>query len=247
MSAHKSMKKRQWQFNWKISLFTGLFLPLLIGLGFWQLHRANEKEEIQAQFDQKMTRAAQDIATIDKQASPTALAFLPVAITGVIDNEHYFLLDNRVVEGKTGFEVISPLTTSQGETYLVNRGWIAAKATRQELPDVVPIKNTITVLGYIYVPVGHAFTLGADEATSQWPKIISDTDITSMGKLLRQLVFPYTIRVSQELNDGLLRHWPAVNMTPEKHIAYAIQWFAMALALIILFIASSWRAPDEEE
>lgn len=241
------MKKRQWQFNWKISLFTAAFLPLLIGLGFWQLHRASEKEQIQAQFDQKMTQAAQDITTIDKQASPTTLAFLPVVITGMIDNEHYFLLDNRVMEGKTGFEVISPLMTPQGETYLVNRGWIAAKATRQELPDVTPVKNTITVRGYIYVPVSHAFTLGADEITQHWPKIISDTDAPLIGKLLHKPVFPYTIRVSQELNDGLIRHWPAVNMTPEKHIAYAIQWFAMALALIILFIASSWRVLDEEE
>jgi cytochrome oxidase assembly protein ShyY1 len=240
------MKKRQWQFNWKITLFTGLFLPLLIGLGFWQLQRASEKEQIQIQFDQKMQQMPQDITTIDKQTSATALAFLPVTITGAIDNEHYFLLDNRVVEGKTGFEVISPLTTQQGETYLINRGWIPAKATRQELPDVTPIKNTITLQGYIYVPAGHTFTLGADETTQQWPKIISDADAPLIGKRLHKAVFPYTIRVSQELNDGLIRHWPAVNMTSAKHIAYAVQWFSMALALVILFIASSWRVSEEE-
>lgn len=241
------MKKRQWQFNWKISVFTALFLPLLIGLGFWQLQRAAQKEHIQAEFDQKIKQTAQDISTVNTQTSPAELAFLPVVLTGTVDNEHYFLLDNRTHEGKVGFEVISPLYTKDGSTYLINRGWVQAKSTRDELPSIPPLNKDITLTGNIYVPAGDAFILGSDELTLNWPKIISDTDVSLMGKLLRKSVFPYTIRISQDLHDDLIRQWPVVNMTPAKHLAYAVQWFAMALALIILFVVSAWRTPNEEE
>lgn len=241
------MKKRQWQFNWKISVFTALFLPLLIGLGFWQLDRAAQKERIQAEYEQKIKQTAQDISTVSAQTPSSDLAFLPVVLTGAVDNEHYFLLDNRTHEGKVGFEVISPLYTKDGNTYLINRGWVPAKSTRDQLPSVPFLYEEITVKGNIYVPTGDAFILGADQLTAKWPKIIGDTDVLSMGKLLRKTIFPYTIRISQDLHDDLIRKWPVVNMTPAKHLAYAVQWFAMALALTILFVVSACRIQNEEE
>lgn len=238
------MKKKQWQFNWKITLFTALFLPLFVGLGCWQLQRADQKEQIEKQQQSRMQHNPQDILNVDAHASAAELAFLPVVLAGDADNEHNFLLDNSVHNGKVGFEVITPLRAGNGNVYLINRGWIQASTNRQQLPVIPPLKSGTPIQGYIYVPAGSGFTLGVDEVGPQWPHIISQLDTVEMGKRLQQTVFPYTIRLSQEMNDGLVRRWSAVNMTPAKHMAYAIQWFAMALALIILFVVSARRSPE---
>jgi surfeit locus 1 family protein len=36
---------------------------------------------------------------------------------------------------------------------------------------------------------------------------------------------------------------PAVGFGPERHLGYAIQWFALAIALLVIFISLSFKHP----
>lgn len=230
------MKKSDWQFNWKITAFVMFFLPLCVGLGFWQLHRANEKRAIEKTAQQSQLLPAQSIESAELSAGN--LAFRKVLIEGKFDNAHVFFLDNRTHQGKPGYEVLVPFESKQGNTYIVNRGWVAATDSRQILPTITAIQDQQQIEGYIYVPTSEPIVLAEDKLSLQWPKVVSKADLRQISGILQKQVFPYTIRLLQDKDDGLIRQWPVVNMSPMRHIGYAVQWFAMAVALIILFIWS---------
>ena len=49
-------------------------------------------------------------------------------------------------------------------------------------------------------------------------------------------LWPYILLQEPEQNSKLIRDWKIVVSPPEKNISYAVQWFSLALALIIIFI-----------
>ena len=100
-----------------------LLAPLFAGLGYWQLQRAAEKEAVLAAREH-----AQSAATLrligDEDAN--ALHLREVSAACRADAERQFLLDNRVYEGRVGYEVLLPCQLASGSVVLINRGWISA-------------------------------------------------------------------------------------------------------------------------
>ena len=45
---------------------------------------------------------------------------------------------------------------------------------------------------------------------------------------------------------SFVREWKIFAFTPEKHIAYAVQWFAMAFTLLLIFVLMHTRRPKEK-
>src|SRR6185312_11348887 len=62
--------------------------------------------------------------------------FQRVSVAGRYDAMYQFLLDNRINEGRAGYEVLTPLDLDDGRTVLVNRGWVPFSGYREKLPDV---------------------------------------------------------------------------------------------------------------
>ncbi|MDT8427999.1 MAG: SURF1 family protein [Pseudomonadales bacterium] len=229
--------------NWKIALFTFALLPLLLLLGFWQLDREQEKRELQAVFDRRLQDEPVALVELDPDDS-NELAYRKVVLRGQFDNARYFLLDNRIHASRVGFEVIMPFSMNSGaaaQTVLINRGWLPAGANREELPVPAPVNGEQQVTATVYVPTAPAFMLGHedDEAENSWPRLVQTAEVAWMAaQLQEETVFPYTLRLA-EGSAGLLQpNWPLLNMMPEKHRAYAVQWFAMAAVLLLLFITS---------
>ncbi len=232
--------------EWRISLATAILLPALIGLGFWQLQRAEEKQRIAATFDQR--RAASPVALEELEGlAPEELAYRPVALRGSFRPGRYFLLDNRVRRGRYGNEVIAVFDLSGGGSALLNRGWVPADPTRRELPEVSAPAGEVRVTGYVYVPPGDPYLLQDQvlEPGSGWPMRIQ---ALQPGRLARALdgesLFPYSVRSDAGQPGALEAEWPVVNATPQRHRGYAVQWFSMAavLALFYLFRSSNLRA-----
>jgi surfeit locus 1 family protein len=222
--------------GWKMTLFTALLLPLLLALGSWQLDREVEKIELQALHERRTASAPVSVEELDWQRGD--IAYQPVTLTGQFDNERYLLLDNRIQGGRVGYEVLMPFTTSSGQTLIVNRGWIAQGATREQLPTVMPVENSVTISGSVYVPVSETFVLSeAQEAQIvDWPRVVQKIDVTAWSELLQMPLLPHTVRISQDSPGALTAHWPTVNMEPEKHRGYAVQWFSMAAALLLMYV-----------
>jgi surfeit locus 1 family protein len=236
---------KNYRFNWKISLFTVLLLPVLIRLGFWQLEREQEKLALQNQYELRQDAEAVRLAALN---SDDDLQYMPVVMSGNYDNAHNFLLDNKIFEGKAGFEVLTPFYTEHGEIVIINRGWIAQNAYRGILPQVEEIAGQIELRGAVYIPLGEQFMLGEDRPEQSWPRIIQSLDMPYMAEVLDQTdLFPYTVRLDALSPGVYVRNWPLVSTTPEKHRGYAIQWFTMASVLILLYIFVSTRPEEKEE
>jgi surfeit locus 1 family protein len=222
-------------------------LPLLITLGVWQLGRAEEKRVFLEQQKQGLASEVIELSgaiEIDSEMS----RYKKVQVSGHYDQTHQFLLDNQISAGKAGYFVLTPFVV-QGEAkaVLVNRGWVPANNDRSILPDI-QIKSEQTVItGRINRFPGVGIKLaGAEIPSDGWPSIVQVVNPQILAKKLAYPLFPFQIELDKDLPEGYKREWHiSTIMQPEQHIAYAIQWFALALTLTILFFWYSCRKNDE--
>ncbi len=230
------------RFNWKLTLFTVLMLPVLLRLGFWQLEREQEKIQLQNLYAERQQEQSVDLSSLDPGQD---LQYRQVYVAGNYDNDHIFLLDNKIYQGQVGYEVIVPLVTTDGLVAFINRGWMPQGQYRDQLPDVPVITGPVELTGSIYVAIGEQLVLGSEVAAEGWPKVIQTLDTAGLFVLAGYdtglQLFPYSVRLAENTPGVLTRYWPVISTTPEKHRAYAVQWFAMAAVLLGLFLYSSVR------
>jgi len=224
------------------------FLVLLCVLGTWQLSRSEEKRIFLEQ--QAQSAASDQIIPLSNQNDIDAdkLRYKKTRATGHYDTAHQFLIDNQFSAGKVGYFVLTPFIL-QGETVgvLVNRGWLPLNPDRTVLPDVNFKDESIVVSGRInhFPSVGLKLT-GAEIPTDSWPSVIQVVDVNVLAKKLAYPLMPFQIELDNNQQSGFKREWQATTvMLPEQHIAYAIQWFALAITLTILFIWYSYKKNDK--
>jgi surfeit locus 1 family protein len=228
----------RWHADWRTTAFTGVLLPVLIGLGVWQLQRAAEKEGIARDWSVRQQLAVQALPS--SQLAPAALAYLRVDLRGHFLHDRQFLLDNRMREGRYGMEVLTPLRLQGSEQLvLVNRGWVPGDPARRELPQVIPPAGPQHLQGSIYVSPGAPFTLGSPPDDGSWPRLLLALEMTEVSALLGEQVYPYSVRLEAGSPGALALDWPLLNSSTDKHRAYATQWFAMSLALLCLYLVRS--------
>ncbi len=220
-------------------MFTAAFFPFLIALGLWQLEREQQKLDAEKVYETRSANEPTDVSSID-WTNPD-LNWIAIRATGFFDNTRQLLLDNRILNSVVGYEVISPFYTDD-RVLLVNRGWIAQGPSRQSLPELGLTEEQITITGHIYVPDGELITLGAEEAvTDRWPKVIQSVDIQVLSSVMDEAFEPHIVRLDESSTAVLQTNWTAINMRPEVHRAYAVQWFVMASVLMFLYLFFSIR------
>jgi cytochrome oxidase assembly protein ShyY1 len=218
-----------WQIHWPTTLFVFALLPCLLALGVWQWHRADEKRLVQQQYAELQQRAPVDAALLP---NPPA-NYTRVMLQGHYDNSRNWLLDNRVLNGRVGFEVLTPFVSVHGSVVLVNRGWIIGDPARRVLPAIPSIDGQVTLSGHVYRPEIKAQIGG--EQTAAWPRVIEQIDFAQIDNMLP----PWTLRLDATATGALQPEWPVVTGSPEKHVAYAVQWFAMAMVLLLMWVLRS--------
>lgn len=213
--------------HWPITLVSSLLFPLLLSLGFWQLSRAKEKAELSAIINARLSSQPIliDGRTIELQK------YLPVRLSGYYTSD-YFFLDNRTRDGRVGYEVLQ-VFVSDGNRWLINRGWIPAPQQREQLPTITWPKTSTVITGYLY-PV----ETDKSKLQSQVGKRIQQLNRAVSHSL--DLLYPdWSIRLSADSDTALVTDWQLLNSPPERHRAYAVQWFAMAAALVILWLLTA--------
>lgn len=218
--------------DWKTSILLLLFFPLLISLGNWQLHRAQEKQQLQQLYQQRQMSPPQSIALLSNSEQ---MRYQPVVAEGKFLADRNILLDNKIFHGRFGYELITAFKLTASDQILwVNRGWLAADSSRQTLPRLPsPAAGLQRLTGELYIPHGEMLTL-ADIEVQGWPRVVSDIDINKLQQELTLPMFPYTMRLAAENPAVLTRNWMLVNIEPAKHTAYAVQWFVMAAVAVLI-------------
>lgn len=228
-----------------MTLFVALMVPLMVGLGFWQLARGGEKAALAADFAAKQARAPVPLTRL-QDFDEEALAYLPVRAVGSFRSGRYFLLDNRTRQGRFGNEVIAvfePLGSDMA--VLVNRGWIPADPARREAPTVPEVEGVVTIEGYVYVAPGEPLLLAEQRLEPGWPKQVQAVEMDllaeALGRSLGGGLFGHPVRLEADSPGALAADWEVVNVSPERHTGYAVQWFTMAGVLTLIYLVYSAR------
>jgi len=234
------MRVGSWQFTPRPLM---VLLYLLIGgamlsLGFWQLDRAEQKIQLQAQASAANNAKPATLSAVDL-AEPD-FVYQRVSVSGRFEAARQLLWDNRVTNGVAGYEVITPFRLVTGELILVNRGWLPAGLDRSVLPDIgfeLQESDESTIIGMLTRP-SIGFSSGpAVESAAGWPRRVQHfafDEIAAVfdGKLLPGLLQDVTTEAVPMYNNV----WMPAASGPQRHYGYAFQWFAMFAALTGLFL-----------
>lgn len=240
------MATRRFHFHAVGLLITLAAVALCIQLGSWQLARAGQKADLIASISSRSTQPPQPLAELLERQDP---AHYPVLLEGRFDNAHPILLDNRLLDGVAGYHLLSPFLTSDGHHVLVNRGWLPRGADRATLPDIPEIQGVVTVPGRTYLYSDRTFTLAEDDMrNASWPLRLQKIEMQTIGERLGVELAPFEIRVAEnatlEAGEQLARPWQDPReaiLGPERHRAYAVQWFSLAGIAVVIFFAASFR------
>ncbi|MDH4114022.1 MAG: SURF1 family protein [Burkholderiaceae bacterium] len=219
-------------------LLTGVALAAFVGLGYWQLGRAREK---QALFEAFMA-AGEDTVDAGDLPFEQLARYQRIRLHGSYDSTRQVLLDNMPsVSGQPGYRVLTPFERSDGRGWvIVDRGWLPLGATREDLPELTvgmrdrDVTGTLDQLPVPGLRVGPAATPGA----SEWPRVMLFPTESDLESALGIDVESRIVLLDAGAPDGYERKWrPSIGFGPERHLGYAIQWFAFALVATVLFVA----------
>lgn len=241
------MRPRKFRFELAPTLVVLALFPALLGLGQWQLGRAAEKRALLA----ALTAAA---SSAPVAYAPGLPRFARVRATGLWDARQ-FLLDAQVRGGRVGYRVLTPLALADGSRLIVDRGWTAAGADRATLPDVTLVDGSAAEVDGLLDEFPQAgVRAGVDgPAGAAWPRVVLYPTSAALAAALGGAVQPALLRATAGAADGpgLERDASlepmlatAVGFPPERHLGYAVTWFALAATLVVLWLAHAARARD---
>lgn len=230
------LERRGFAPGWKMSLFVAAMLPTVLALGFWQLDRADLKRGYEASYFDRMAQPAGPVPD-----DPAGAAFMRVSVAGRYDTERYFLVDNQVHEGRTGYWLIAVLRADDGRQWLVNRGWIAAPPVREELPVVDIPPDRVVLTGVLWPDTGMVPLLAQDRWADGWPKRVQRLDIEAMAVSVGGGTPAAEIRLEGGQPGVEVPANLGHDFKSRTHEGYAAQWFGLGGVLIVGYLFYGFR------
>ena len=213
-------------------------VALTASLGAWQLNRAGQKIAIQSALDSRASLPALLSADLAGDAEAAALQhYRPVRVRGEWVAAHTVFLENRQMNARVGFYVVTPLQLEgRPEAVLVQRGWVPRDLRdRSLLPAIVTPAGTVDVQGTIAPPPARLYEF--DSAATG--AIRQNLDLAGFARETGLRLAPLSVQqhdAAVAANDGLLRQWPRPAVDVQKHYGYAFQWFAMSALMAGLYV-----------
>jgi len=225
------------------SLVFMLVFPLLLALGFWQMERAAAKQALVEQ------RAAGELIAplqLDRRIElGEEDRYRLAGVRGRYVAEQQWLLDNRVYRGQPGYHVFTPFRVDGDErpSLLINRGWVATGASRDFLPALPVPERLVTLSGRLDSPASVGLVMGEVPLDSIADKVVVQSlDIAALAAARGMDLLRYALVIDDGQPGGLQYDWsPIPEMGPEKHLGYAVQWFGLAMALLIIYVGVNTR------
>ena len=227
---------------WPSVAFLVIF-PFLLSLGLWQMQRAEDKQALVER------RAAGEVIAALELGQQTRLGeadrYRTAKVRGRYVAEQQWLLDNRVYRGQAGYHVFTPFVIEGASRpgLLINRGWIAVGASREYLPALPVPDGTVELHGRLDTPASVGLVLGEVPLESIADKVVVQSlDIVELARVRRMSLLPMALVIDDGESGGLQYDWsPIPPMGPEKHLGYAVQWFGLAVALLIIYVGVNTR------
>ncbi|HSV50852.1 MAG TPA: SURF1 family protein [Burkholderiaceae bacterium] len=219
---------------WLLSIAALLGLAVTLSLGRWQLSRAAQKEALQTAIEAQKSKPALDGAGLVSAPLPSSLVHRPAVLQGQWLPEHTVFLDNRQMNGKPGFFVLTPLRLAGSDRVLVvQRGWVPRNFTdRAALPRIETAKGDVRVEGRIAPPPSKLYAFDAVETGP----IRQNLDLAGFAAQTHLPLFGVSMLQAGPSGDELQRDWPEANLGVAKHYGYAFQWFGLSGLIAVLYV-----------
>lgn len=226
------------------TLITVVLFGILSSLGFWQLDRAAQKRAL---LNAYQGGTGDTVIQLDANTgSLEGLQYQFASANGHYEAEHQFLLDNRTHKGVAGYQVLTIFwLTGSDVGLLVNRGWIPLGASREQLPELPVDGNARQIVGRIKQPSVQGFRLGEEQARTRWPYRIQHIDMLRLSEEVGHSLLPMVLLLNEDQADGFVREWNPLVFGPERNVGYAVQWFGLALALLIIYLFVNLKRAGE--
>lgn len=224
-----------------MTLLTIVLIALLVSLGRWQLRRADEKRVLFDSF-----AAGTDATQRLDLATPHLRRYQHVAASGHYDQARQILIDNMVnTAGRAGYFVITPFALAGGGWVLVNRGWVPLGASRAERPPIAVAGDARQVRGRADNMPSPGIQMGTKAPLAPpYPVVAGFPSHGEIARLLGESSWTGAadlVLLDPGEPDGYARNWSAPGFPPMRHIAYAVQWFALALTLAVIYVVTNLR------
>ncbi len=226
------------------SLVALAVFALFIRLGFWQLERADEKLALETIYRNHIEAEPVELTQGGPlRAQSGWMHWRRCVLDGAFDPETVLLLDNQVYRGTVGYQVFSRFVLEDGAAVLVDRGWVAAPATRRAAPRLTTPAGRLTLSGVAKpVPVA-GIKLG-----QELPELLGDNllrlqriDLTQIATRNDWELLPYVVRLDPDASGGFTWNGTEPGFNRERHLGYAFQWFALAAALLVILVVTVKR------
>jgi cytochrome oxidase assembly protein ShyY1 len=232
---------RPWVIRWHWLLVNLVAVAILLSLSVWQWQRAAHKQKNLTRIAQWQTQPAIpliELITHQQRNHDTPINDgRAISFTGRWISPFVWLLDNQIVKGRQGYDVLVPVRQSDSPhspIVIVNLGWVAAPATRSELPEI-GITDELIVQG-IYRARAGGLLLGENlEDKGTWPMRAQKIDTQAFATYLSGEIISGVIY--QQGYSPFITHYNPVVLPPERHRAYALQWLLLAIAAIVVGVA----------
>lgn len=231
---------------WLITCAAVAGMLVTASLGRWQLSRAAQKEALQSELDARSRLPAVDgrallAASAGPEEQAAALVHRAVELQGRWLGQHTVYLDNRQMQGRPGFYVLTPLQLEQaagGGAVLVQRGWVARNfQNRTQLPPVAtPQDAVVRVHGRVAPGPSRLMELGGGDSALGSSRIRQNLDLAAFRTETGLALASLTVLQTDEAGDGLQRDWPVVGAGVDKHYGYAFQWFGLCGLIALLYV-----------
>lgn len=228
------LRAGSWRFSPTVwpTLAALFFFVLTLSLGNWQSGRADAKRELQARYDAAVGEAPIHVGgdLLDRDS----VLYRKLEVEGVFDDAHTILIDNRVLNGVAGYHVLTPLRILGGPVaVLVNRGWVAAGRTRDQVPAPPTPEGVVRLEGMAVDPHTRYFELAQ---TAPQGRVWQNLDFERYATATRLKLQPVLLLQTSEQADGLRRSWPRPDTGVATHVSYAFQWYSLAATLAALWL-----------
>ena len=236
------------------SIFMLLLFVIGIMLGNWQLGRAAYKEKVQLQREINTSKSVTRLSSNEQGKNLQLMLYRDVYVDGDFDMQHQILLDNQKYQGQPGYYILTPMRLQGSDMHvLVNRGWIKQGHDRRVIPQIPSAAKAVTVEGRLEKIPSVGMKMGEPgEAGPVWPKRLIYVEMPWLEQQTGFKFLPYVLYQTKGEDIGLVRDWgerfdSVERMTADKHNGYALQWFSLALLVVVMYLVLSVKKVELNE
>lgn len=208
-----------------------------IGLANWQWQRADQKQQRLDNIEMMQKKGLLSWSGLTLLPETLDKTGLRLQLKGKLQSEKYWLLDNRTLNGRPGYDLLAIFyPTGSALGLLVNFGWVAQGLSRNKLPQIQLPEQPLSITAQLKQGDLAGFYLpGAELASSGWPKLIQFIDIEQQEQQSQAQLVDF-MAYAVDSDRFAQPHYQPVIMPPEKHLAYALQWLLIALSAVVVFV-----------